>query len=74
MQILIVTRNMLLTVGYCTIRNLYGFIIFKTGSLTVTKKIDDLLGKGNKEEVVFNLSIDMPWRLHLRNGKILSNI
>jgi len=65
---------MLLAVGHCIIRNLYGFIIFKTGSLTITKEIDDLLAKGNKEQAVFNLSIDVPWRLHLRNGKILSNV
>jgi hypothetical protein len=36
--------------------------------------LDDLLGKGNEEQAVFNLSIDVPWRLHLKNGKILNNV
>ena len=41
-----------------------GFISSKTGSLTITKEIDDLLGKGNKEQAVLKLSIYVPWRLY----------
>jgi len=50
------------------------FVSFKIGSLTITKEIDNLLGKRNKEQAVFNLSINVPWRLNLRNGKILNNV
>jgi hypothetical protein len=42
--------------------------------LTTIKEMGDLLGKGNEEQSAFNLGIEVPWRLYLRNGKPLYNV